>query len=159
MKELTDKQKRFIDEYPKDFNATQTAIRAGYSPNSAAVMACRLLKNPQVSQEIEKRMGEIEEKTDVEVGEIIAALREMAFGGKPATNSERLKALDLLGRYKAMYTDRVVGDDPKTIEIEENKKALYRELAQAHMRRKYLPASQHDRPDTGQEEQPDAGAA
>ena len=116
---LTDKQQRFINEYPKDFNATQAAIRAGYSANSAGVIAHRLLKNPRVAREIEKRRGEIDEKTDVEVGEIVAALRGMAFGGKPATNSEQLKALDLLGRYKAMFTDRLRTEDIKTPELSE----------------------------------------
>lgn len=108
MRELTAKQKAFIEELPKQqWNATKAAIAAGYAPKGAAVMACRLLKHPRVSQDIEKRMGEIVEKTDVEVGEIVAALRKIAFGGKKATNSEQLKALDLLGRYKGMYTDKI----------------------------------------------------
>ena len=106
MKELTDKQQRFINEYPKDFNATQAAIRAGYSANSAGVIAHRLLKNPRVAREIEKRRGEIEEKTDVQIGEIVKELRQLAFGGRKATNTERLRALELLGKYKCMYTDK-----------------------------------------------------
>ena len=35
MRDLTDKQERFVDEYLVDLNATQAAIRAGYSPHSA----------------------------------------------------------------------------------------------------------------------------
>ena len=132
---LTDKQQRFTNEYPKDFNATQAAIRAGYSPKGAGVMACRLLKNPRVSEEIAKRMGDIVEKTDVEVGEIVAALRKIAFGGKKATNSEQLKALDLLGRFKAMYTDRVQ-EEQASLEV----RLTYEEWQQRNDRRRSLEA-------------------
>jgi len=99
MSELTAKQKAFIEQLPlNQWNGTKAAIAAGYAKNSAAVMAHRLLKNPVIAAEIEKRTVEIAEKTDVEVGEIVAALRTIAFGAK-GTNAERLKALDLLGRY------------------------------------------------------------
>jgi len=106
MNELTAKQKTFIEELPKSqWNGTKAALAAGYSPKGAAVMAHRLLKNPRIAQELEKRRAQIVEKTDVEVGEIVAALRLIAFGDR-VTNSDRLRALDLLGRYKAMFTDR-----------------------------------------------------
>jgi len=45
---LTDKQRRFCQEYPKDFNGTRAAIAAGYSKRAAAVTAAKLLKNPIV---------------------------------------------------------------------------------------------------------------
>ena len=111
MKKLTTKQKAFIEELPKNqWNGTKAALAAGYSKNSAGVMACRLLRNPRISEELEKRTTEIVQKTDVEVGEIIVALREIAFGSR-ATNTERFRALDLLGRYKAMFTDRKIIED------------------------------------------------
>ena len=133
MSELTAKQQRFIDEYPKDFNATQAAIRAGYSAKSAGVMACRLLKNTQVSQEIEKRMGEIEQKNDVEVGEIILGLRNIAFGPK-ATNADRLRALDLLGKHKAIWTERHVFETgERQRELDEHEKQEARWIAQIRL--------------------------
>ena len=130
MSELTAKQKAFIEELPKcQWNGTKAAMAARYSPKSAAVMACRLLKNPKIAEELEKRRAEIVEKTDVEVGEIIIALREIAFGGR-ATNSERLKALDLLGRYKGMYVDRqVIEDDQRQRELTEAEKEEARQIA------------------------------
>ena len=83
MKELTAKKKTFIEKLPKNqWNGTKAAIAAGYSEKSAGVMACRLLKNPRVSEELEKRTSEIVQKTDVEVGEIIVTLREIAFGDR-----------------------------------------------------------------------------
>ena len=112
MDELTAKQKAFIEELPKNqWNGTQAAIAAGYSAKSAGVMAHRLLKNPAIAKELDRRTAEIVEKTDVEVGEIIAELRQFAFGGRKATNSERLKALELLGKHLAMFTDRKVVED------------------------------------------------
>ena len=45
---ITDKQAKFISEYTKDFNATQAAIRAGYSPKTAYSIGQRLLKNVEV---------------------------------------------------------------------------------------------------------------
>jgi len=108
MSELTAKQKAFIEALPLNgWNGTRSAIEAGYSPKSAGVMAHRLLNNPKITKELEKRMAEIAEKTDVEVAEIVAALRKFAFGGKKATNTEQLKALELLGKFKAMFTDRI----------------------------------------------------
>jgi phage terminase small subunit len=111
MSELTAKQKAFIEELPKNqWNGTKACIAAGYSAKSAGVMAHRLLKNPAIAGQLERRTAEIAEKTDVEVAEIIAALRKIAFGGKKATNSEILRALELLGKTKAMFTDRQITD-------------------------------------------------
>jgi len=53
--ELTDKQLKFIDEYMVDLNATQAAIRSGYSEVSSAVQAHRLLMNDKVRLEIQQR--------------------------------------------------------------------------------------------------------
>lgn len=55
LKMLTPKQLRFIDEYFKDFNGTQAAIRTGYSPKTAQQQSSRLLSNAVVSEEIVKR--------------------------------------------------------------------------------------------------------
>lgn len=51
---LTDKQKRFCEEYLIDLNATQAAIRAGYSPKTAEQTASRLLRNVKVQEYIAK---------------------------------------------------------------------------------------------------------
>ena len=54
---LTAKQQRFVDEYLKDLNATQAAIRAGYSKKTAAVIAAENLRKPNVQSVIEDRMS------------------------------------------------------------------------------------------------------
>ena len=123
MNELRAKQKAFIEELPKQqWNGTRAAVAAGYAKNSAAVMAHRLRKNPKIAAELDKRTAEIAEKTDVEVGEIIAALRTIAFGGR-ATNADRLRALDLLGRYKAIFTERrIIETDERQRELDESER-------------------------------------
>jgi len=62
---LTDKQSRFIDEYLIDLNATQAAIRAGYSERTAQEQGARLLLNVMVVAEIKLRMKAREERTEI----------------------------------------------------------------------------------------------
>ncbi|AIW27705.1 Putative terminase, superantigen-encoding pathogenicity islands SaPI [Staphylococcus aureus] len=54
MSELTAKQARFVNEYIRTLNVTQSAIKAGYSANSAHVTGCRLLKKPHIKQYIQE---------------------------------------------------------------------------------------------------------
>lgn len=61
---LTDKQKRFCEEYLIDLNATQAAIRAGYSPKTAEQTASRLLRNVKVQEYIAKDKRAIKEYRD-----------------------------------------------------------------------------------------------
>ncbi len=76
---LTSKQKRFIDEYLIDLNATQAAIRAGYSEKTAAEQGARLLINVKVQKEIQKRMRDREIRTEVTQDEVIKELAAIAF--------------------------------------------------------------------------------
>lgn len=59
-KKMTPKQKRFCDEYLIDLNATQAAIRAGYSKKNANNIASENLAKPDIRKYIEKRMAEKE---------------------------------------------------------------------------------------------------
>ena len=58
MAKLTAKQQRFVDEYLIDLNATQAAIRAGYTPKYANTNASKLLQNTTIRDMIAKRMAE-----------------------------------------------------------------------------------------------------
>lgn len=60
MAEMTAKQRRFCDEYLIDLNATQAAIRAGYSQKTARAIGCENLMKPDIKEYIEKRMAEKE---------------------------------------------------------------------------------------------------
>lgn len=74
MAKLTAKQQRFCDEYLIDLNATQAAIRAGYSEKTAAVIATENLRKPNISEYIEKRMAEKEKELIADQDEVMKYL-------------------------------------------------------------------------------------
>jgi phage terminase small subunit len=74
MGKLTAKQQRFCDEYLIDLNATQAAIRAGYSEKTAAVIATENLRKPNISEYIEKRMAEKEAALIADQDEVLKYL-------------------------------------------------------------------------------------
>lgn len=76
---LTEKQKRFCDEYLVDLNATQAAIRAGYSPKTANEQGARLLANVSVQEAIAKAMAERSRRTGVNQDRVIQELARIAF--------------------------------------------------------------------------------
>ena len=78
-KKLTDKQQRFVEEYLVDLNATQAAIRAGYSKKTAKVIAAQNLSKLNVAAEIQSGRQKLSEKTGVTAERVIAELALVAF--------------------------------------------------------------------------------
>ena len=76
---MTKKQKRFIEEYLIDLNATQAAIRAGYSPDTAEQIGYQLLQKTSVSVEVSKAMAERSKRTGISQDRILLELAKMAF--------------------------------------------------------------------------------
>lgn len=76
---MTKKQKRFVEEYLIDLNATQAAIRAGYSPESAYSIGSENLKKPEIRACIEKAMAERSKRTGVSQDRIIMELAKIGF--------------------------------------------------------------------------------
>jgi len=76
---LTRRQRVFLHEYLVDLNATQAAIRAGYSAASAHVAACRLLRNAKVRAEIENAMRARAERTEVSADRVVLEAARIAF--------------------------------------------------------------------------------
>ncbi len=74
MNDLTPKQDRFAEEYLVDLNATQAAIRAGYSENTAAEQGYQLLHKTLVQKRISDLQTEVRERTEVTVDSVIAKL-------------------------------------------------------------------------------------
>src|SRR5213079_1423219 len=72
---LTPRQERFAAEYSKDLNATQAAIRAGYSPRTAQQAGSRLLLNVVVSGEIARFKGEQLDASGWKASEVLEELR------------------------------------------------------------------------------------
>lgn len=80
MRKLTPKQQRFVEEYLVDLNATQAAIRAGYSPKTAGQIGDRLLKKAETQQALAERMKAREQRTEVTQDRVVKELAKIAFG-------------------------------------------------------------------------------
>ena len=76
---LTAKQKQFVEEYLIDLNATQAAIRAGYSKRTAEVQGHENLRKPYISSEIERRMKDREKRTEITQDRVLAEYAKIAF--------------------------------------------------------------------------------
>jgi len=79
LKALTAKQLRFIDEYFKDFNGTQAAIRAGYSPKTANEQAARLLAHVSVAAEVNRRKEANRKQLNISRERWLRELASIAF--------------------------------------------------------------------------------
>ena len=74
MAKMTEKQKRFCDEYLIDLNATQAAIRAGYSENSAKQIGQENLTKPYIKEFIEERLAEKQAELIADQNEVMEYL-------------------------------------------------------------------------------------
>lgn len=79
-KKLTDKQERFCKEYMLDLNATQAAIRAGYSKNTAPEIGCENLIKPNIQEKIQELKAKVSEKYDIKQEDLIRELKNWAYG-------------------------------------------------------------------------------
>lgn len=79
MAKLTAKQKKFVEEYLIDLNATQAAIRAGYSAESAKEIGCENLTKPNVKVEIDKAIAERSRRTGINQDRVLRELAKIAF--------------------------------------------------------------------------------
>lgn len=118
---MTAKQTLFVTEYLKDLNATQAAIRAGYSKDTAYSIGQENLNKPEISDAISQYLDRLmaENKSAIKA-KIIDSLKQLAFDdlevdvhvdkdGNPigVRRNDRLKALELLGKYAALFTENV----------------------------------------------------
>ena len=99
------KQQRFILEYLKDRNATQAAIRAGYSKRTAGSQGHDLLKNPEISGAILKKSAAIAEKQEISVEWVLEKLKATATSCEVPAVATR--ATELIGKHLGMFSDRV----------------------------------------------------
>ena len=126
---MTPKQKKFADEYLVDTNATQAAIRAGYSKNTAYSQGQRLLKDVEVQQYIKTKAEELHNDKIANAEEVMKYLTSVLRGesqsevvvvegcgdgysearriDKAPDEKERLKAAELLGKRYGIFTDKV----------------------------------------------------
>lgn len=76
---LSGKQQRFVEEYLVDLNATQAAIRAGYSLSTAYSQGQRLLKNVEIAQAIETAAAERSARTEITADNVLRELAKIGF--------------------------------------------------------------------------------
>lgn len=86
---LTNKQSRFVKEYLVDLNATQAAIRAGFSEKHANRAGAQLMANEAVASEIQKGMNKRAERLEIKSDDVLREIMRIAF-------------LDLSGAYGEM---------------------------------------------------------
>ena len=79
MNDLTAKQRLFVDEYLVDLNATQAAIRAGYSERTAYSVGHENLKKPDIQQAISEASKARAERTGIDQDRVVDELAKIAF--------------------------------------------------------------------------------
>lgn len=131
---MTKKQKRFCDEYLIDCNATQAAIRAGYSEKTAYSIGQENLNKPEIKAYIDEQLNEMHNKSIADAAEVMKYLTSVLRGkslaeivvvegdgdgcssarriNKAPDEREKLKAAELLGKRYSLFKDNM------TLEIE-----------------------------------------
>lgn len=103
MNELTDKQRRFCEEYVIDWNATRAATAAGYSEKTAAVIGGENLRKPYIQEYIEEIQKDLAKLAGVSALGNLIELRKIAFeidaNGKPKNKAmDRLRAIEIINK-------------------------------------------------------------
>lgn len=126
---LTEKQRRFCDEYLIDCNATQAAIRAGYSPKTAKSVGQRLLTYADLKAYIDTQLAQLHTAKIADAEEVLTYLTAVMRGESAAaelvtelvgngvsearvvekapSEKERLRAAELIGKRHGIFTDRL----------------------------------------------------
>ncbi len=142
---MTEKQKRFCDEYLVDLNGTR-AYKAAYpsvkNDKTAGANAARLLGNASVRAYIDERLEQLRSERTADAAEVMEYLTAVMRGeskssvvvvegigdgcstartvDKPPDEKERLKAAELLGKRFGLFTDKVDVSAPVTIVVKDD---------------------------------------
>lgn len=115
---LTPKQKQFCKEYMIDLNATQAAIRAGYSKKTAHSIGDENLRKPAIQAELQKQMDKRAEKTGRTAEDVLRDIQEIKSRAMDENDHKNaLKALEMEGKHLGMFTDRVINEGNLNINI------------------------------------------
>ncbi len=116
---LTPRQQRFVDEYLADLNATQAAIRAGYSARTANEQGARLLAKASIAEAVQAAQKARGERLQITQDDVVRGLRrEATLSGEGSSHAARVSAWGLLGKHLGMFTERMqqIGPDGRPIE-------------------------------------------
>lgn len=132
---MTAKQKRFCQEYLIDLNATQAAIRAGYSEKTAYSVGNQNLRKHEVKKYIAEQLEQIKNKKIADAQEVLEYLTSVMRGEqkeqipllmgegiqelveKDISAKDRLKAAELLGKRYALFTEKLEVEGTTAIQI------------------------------------------
>lgn len=104
---LTDKQKRFVEEYLVDLNATAAAGRAGYKGKYLDRIGSQLLGKSRVAEAVAAAQAARSRRTELTQDEVVNGLRtEAAYAGEGASHSARVRAWELLGKHQGMFPEK-----------------------------------------------------
>jgi hypothetical protein len=105
--QLTPKQRRFVDEYLVDLNATQAAIRAGYSARTANEQGARLLANASVAAAAQSAQLARSQRLRISQDDVLRGLhREATWMGDGSSHSARVAAWGLIAKHLGMLDRR-----------------------------------------------------
>ncbi len=104
---MNERQKRFVQEYMIDLNATQAYMRAGYSPGGAAQSAKKLLTNAKIQAEIAKGQAKVANRLEITVEKVLGDLEELRVLAMAAGQySPAARAAELLGKQIGMFVEK-----------------------------------------------------
>ncbi len=125
MAKMTEKQRRFVDEYLIDLNATQAAIRAGYSESAAQQIGSENLSKPVIKNAIDSRLNELKTQRTADATEVLETLTAIMRGevseevplmcgdgcqtlmDKNTAVKDRIRAAELIGKRYGLFTDKM----------------------------------------------------
>ncbi len=109
-KKLTAKQQLFCKEYLVDLNATQAAIRAGYSKKTAYSIGFENLKKPEIQEEIQKNADKRAKKVEIDANYVLGNIKEIGercMKKESFKETGALKAQELLGKHLKIFPDKI----------------------------------------------------
>jgi len=119
---LTPKQQRFVEEYLIDLNATQAAIRAGYSEKNADKIGSQLLGKTRVAASIREAQEKRTRRTEITADYVLTTIRETVealLNDREKNAANIFKGSELLGKHIKLFTDKqeITGADSGPVQI------------------------------------------
>lgn len=108
MPKLTDKQTAFVREYLVDLNATQAAIRAGYSERTAYSVGQRLLKKVEIQRAVAAAQAKRARRVEIKAEDVLRGVIEVTTQARDSGDLKTaLKGYELQGKHLGMWTEKV----------------------------------------------------
>ena len=108
-KKLTERQRRFVEEFALNGNATQAAIRAGFSQKAAKQQGARLLTNVDVAAAIRRLRNAASQRIEISADRVLQGYARIAFDPRPVgelSAQDRIRAMNALGKHLGLFVDK-----------------------------------------------------